>query len=307
MGMRNKGRHFTVMIIPHTEEAVLSLCIPLFIMQIAGVLMIFALLAAFVTFQSYQKLQQENLSAVRLLEENRFLNEQVDVLAGTTEELRVQLEEVEQMGDSLRRLVDMPAAGDEGKGSGSGQSHILDAAEIYGILPGFGGNAVLERAEVNISALQQILPQRKEETTQLKEEILERQQRLAATPSIWPVEGRVSSGFGHRRSPFTGRREFHNGIDIVAPPGTPVHGTADGRVILATYQRGLGNVIVVDHGYGYQTLYGHLSGFAAITGAKIKKGQHIGYVGNTGMSTGPHLHYTVFVRGAAVNPREFMP
>jgi len=297
MGMKYKGRRFTVMIIPHTEEAVWSLRVPLFLLQIAGVLLIFALLAAFVVFQSYQKLHRENLSAEQLRKENRFLNEQVDVLAGTTEKLRLQLEEVEQMGDSLRRLVDMPAT----------QISTLNAADISRILPDRGGNPVLARAEVNISALQQTIPQRMEEATQLKEEIMERQQRLAATPSIWPVQGRVSSEFGRRRSPFTGRREFHDGIDIVAPPGTPVHGAADGRVILVTYQRGLGKVIIVDHGYGYRTLYGHLSGFAVSTGDEIKKGQPIGYVGSTGMSTGPHLHYTVFVRGVAVNPREFMP
>jgi len=307
MGMKNKGRHFTVMIIPHTEEAVWSLRMPLFLMQIAGVLVVLALLAAFVVFQSYQRLQQENMFAERLREENRLLNEQVDVLAGTTEDLRLQLEEVEQMGDSLRRLVDMPATGEQEKEVESGQRSTLNAADISRVLPDRGGNRVLERAEVNISALQHLLTQRMEETTQLKEEILERQQRLAATPSIWPVQGRVSSKFGRRRSPFTGRREFHDGIDIVARPWTPVHGAADGRVILTTYQRGLGNVIIVDHGYGYQTLYGHLSGFAVSVGAGIKKGQPIGYVGNTGMSTGPHLHYTVFVRGVAVNPRQFMP
>lgn len=307
MAMKYKGRHFTVMIIPHTEEAVWSLRVPLFLLQIAGVLVVFALLAAFVVFQSYQRLHQENLSAEQLRNENRFLNEQVDVLAGTTEELRLQLEAVEQMGDSLRRMVDMPAAVEEGKEAGSAQIFTLNAAEISRILPDRGGNPVLARAEVNISELQQMLPQRMEEATQLREEIMERQQRLAATPSIWPVQGRVSSEFGRRRSPFTGRREFHDGIDIVAPPGTPVHGAADGRVILVTYQRGLGNVIIVDHGYGFRTLYGHLSGFAVSTGDEINKGQPIGYVGNTGMSTGPHLHYTVFVRGVAVNPREFMP
>ncbi|HAP32840.1 MAG TPA: hypothetical protein DCQ14_07305 [Firmicutes bacterium] len=307
MGMKNKGRHFTVMIIPHTEEAVWSLRVPLFLLQIAGVLVVFALLAVFVVFQSYQRLQQESLSAEHLSKENRFLNEQVDVLAGTTEELRLRLEAVEQMGDSLRRLVDMPAAGGKGKGANPEQSPPLNAADISRILPDRGTNPVLARAEVNITALQQMLPQRMEEATRIKEEILERQQRSAATPSIWPVHGMVSSEFGRRRSPFTGRREFHDGIDIVAPPGTPVHGGAGGRVILVTYQRGLGNVIIVEHGYGYRTLYGHLSGFSVSTGDEIEKGQPIGYVGNTGMSTGPHLHYTVFVRGVAVNPREFMP
>lgn len=130
----------------------------------------------------------------------------------------------------------------------------------------------------------------------------------ANIPSIWPVTGPLSSGFGVRGNPFGGSsREFHKGQDIAAPIGTPVMATADGIVTSAGWQRGYGWVVYIDHGNGISTRYGHLSRIDVIVGQTIKRGEQLGLVGSTGRSTGPHLHYEVLINGQAINPIPYLP
>ena len=127
-------------------------------------------------------------------------------------------------------------------------------------------------------------------------------------PSIWPVTGKLESGVGGRRNPFGGRGfEYHEGQDIDAARGTPVQVAATGRVIIAGWQRGYGNVVYVDHGAGLSTRYGHLSEIDVSVGQTVTRGQTIGLVGSTVRSTGPHLHYEVRINNQPVDPRPYLP
>jgi murein DD-endopeptidase MepM/ murein hydrolase activator NlpD len=128
------------------------------------------------------------------------------------------------------------------------------------------------------------------------------------TPSIWPVMGKLESGVGGRRNPFGGRGyEYHEGQDIDAAYGTPVAVAATGRVVIAGWQRGYGNVVYVDHGNGLSTRYGHLSEIDVTVGQTVTRGQTIGLVGSTGRSTGPHLHYEVRINNQPVDPKQYLP
>lgn len=129
---------------------------------------------------------------------------------------------------------------------------------------------------------------------------------LASTPSIWPARGWVTSDFGQRLDPYTAERVMHQGLDIAAPHGKEVFAPSDGTVVFAGLEGGYGNVIVIDHGYGIKTRYGHLSRLMVKAGDHIKRGSLIAAVGNTGRSTGPHLHYEVRVNGIPQNPRKFI-
>jgi murein DD-endopeptidase MepM/ murein hydrolase activator NlpD len=129
---------------------------------------------------------------------------------------------------------------------------------------------------------------------------------LADAPSMWPVEGRVASSFGERQDPINGEGAFHSGIDIDAPNGTQVRASADGEVTGATLGAGYGRQIVLDHGHDVITLYGHLSSIAVVPGQRVTRGQVIGYVGQTGRATGPHLHYEVRVHKVPVNPHKYL-
>jgi len=174
-------------------------------------------------------------------------------------------------------------------------------------LPSRGENQVIERTALNISYLQVSIPEKNGELLQLKEDVEEYQKQMAATPSIWPARGRVTSEFGPRLSPVTRRREFHFGIDIAGQRGIPILAAADGKVVFAAYRRGFGNTIIINHGYSLSTLYAHLKSFNVPAGSEVKKGQVIGYMGSTGYSTGAHLHYEVHKKGIAVNPRGYLP
>jgi len=129
---------------------------------------------------------------------------------------------------------------------------------------------------------------------------------LADAPSLWPLEGRVASSFGEREDPINGEGAFHSGIDIDATYGTPVRAAGDGDVTGATMGSGYGREVLLDHGHGLTTLYGHLSAVAVLPGEHVTRGQIIGYVGQTGRATGPHLHYEVRVHNVAVNPHKFL-
>lgn len=131
-------------------------------------------------------------------------------------------------------------------------------------------------------------------------------QRLNCTPSIWPARGWVSSGFGYRRDPFTGLRQFHEGLDISNRIGTPVVAPADGVVVQVWKDWKMGLTLKISHGYGITTLYGHLHKVLVEVGQRVKRGQKIALMGNTGRSTGPHLHYEIRLNGKAVNPRHYI-
>ena len=136
----------------------------------------------------------------------------------------------------------------------------------------------------------------------LQSEFTERELLISRKPAISPVKGLLTSGFGYRSDPFTKKRTFHGGIDIVAPRGKEVKSTGDGIVIKTGRLQGLGLAVYVSHGYGITTRYGHLLKIVAKEGDRIKRGDVIGLVGNTGRSTGYHLHYEVRVDGRPVNP-----
>lgn len=131
---------------------------------------------------------------------------------------------------------------------------------------------------------------------------------LADVPSLWPVAGRVTSSFGERTDPFAGdgEGEFHRGIDIAAPKGTPIHATGDGVVARAGWGTGYGREVVLNHGEGITTLYAHMSAIAVVPGEAVSRGQIIGYVGTSGHSTGAHVHYEVRIHGTPVNPHRYM-
>ncbi|HBK79353.1 MAG TPA: hypothetical protein DDZ83_06670 [Nitrospinae bacterium] len=130
----------------------------------------------------------------------------------------------------------------------------------------------------------------------------EKKVTLAHTPSVLPARGWLTSGFGRRYSPFTGRREFHSGIDIVARSGTPIMAPADGLVIKSKRERGYGNVLEIRHMQGIVTRYAHMKKNLVRAGMRVRRGDIMAQVGSTGRSTGPHLHYEVRLNGVAVNP-----
>jgi len=140
----------------------------------------------------------------------------------------------------------------------------------------------------------------------VRSDVDKRNQLAAATPSIWPTHGWLSSSMGNRADPFTGEKDFHPGLDISADKGDPVYATADGKVVNASAAGNYGNLVVLDHGYGLETRYGHLSAFKVKLGETVKRGDLVGLVGSTGRATSSHLHYEVRANGRILNPLQLL-
>ncbi len=189
---------------------------------------------------------------------------------------------------------------------------IRRAAEIFnGSLPDEDideaqAEALKQHLKKEISLLEGQIGFQEKATERLLAEAEKRSARWDSTPSIWPVKGWVTSGFGARVSPFTGRPALHDGLDIGASPNTPVRAPAAGRVRFVGFFPKLGHIVKLDHGYGIETLYGHLNKYLVKNGQRVQRGDVIALVGSTGLSTGPHLHYAVKVRGRAVNPNQYI-
>ncbi len=148
---------------------------------------------------------------------------------------------------------------------------------------------------------------RQEASLQMLIEYFEDKRSLyASTPSVWPVRGWITSPFGNRTSPFSGILKFHEGLDIAAQTGTPVMAPADGVIIKAGFSTGYGNMVEISHGYGIKTIFAHNSRLNVKAGQRVRRGDVISYVGDSGSSTGPHLHYEVRLNGLPVNPVKYM-
>jgi murein DD-endopeptidase MepM/ murein hydrolase activator NlpD len=189
----------------------------------------------------------------------------------------------------------------------AGLEHSLPEAGTAGVGGAVGPESQAPTlAPKALAAIDQSLTTLTTRSAQLEEFYRDQTLVLASTPSIWPVRGYLSAGFGNRIDPFTGQRDFHAGIDISTPIGTRVFAPADGVVLSASVQGAYGNSIIVDHGYGVVTRYGHLDAYAVRPGQRVRRGDLIAFVGSTGRSTGPHLHYEVWVRDQAQNPIHFI-
>jgi murein DD-endopeptidase MepM/ murein hydrolase activator NlpD len=164
----------------------------------------------------------------------------------------------------------------------------------------------LSSPENTFGLLKDLLTGLEDRLQSVRTDVDKRNQLAAATPSIWPTHGWLSSTAGNRTDPFTGEKDFHPGLDISADKGDAVYATADGTVVNASAAGNYGNLVILDHGFGIETRYGHLSAFKVKQGQAVKRGDLIGLVGSTGRATGAHLHYEVRANGRILNPLQLL-
>lgn len=180
----------------------------------------------------------------------------------------------------------------------------------YRDLEGFDNSKLIINTTRNLDILTKQIVVQSKSLDQIVKLAEEKEKLLAAIPAIQPVRNedltRIASGYGYRTDPFTKAKKFHYGMDFSAPRGTPIYASGDGTVTRADNRAsGYGNHIVIDHGYGYESLYGHLYKYNVKRGQKVQRGDLIGFVGSTGRSQGPHLHYEVYKDGERINPMNF--
>lgn len=160
--------------------------------------------------------------------------------------------------------------------------------------------------DIDIQNLMAEIQKSAEKIDEIKDYLRIQKDLYRATPKGYPSKGNISSPFGNRDSPFTGIRTFHSGVDISASPGSPIQATADGMVSHSSWTQYSGYLVAIEHGCGFSTIYAHNKKNVVKVGQRVKRGQIIGYVGSSGKSTGPHVHYEVWEKGKSVNPQKFL-
>ncbi|MEK7286327.1 MAG: M23 family metallopeptidase [Nitrospirota bacterium] len=231
----------------------------------------------------------------------------------SVDDLKKEMARLEELDKKLRVMTDLPprkvniaplaqGGGEEPLSQDNLLSTLETSSPTKNVVPNFTSSIGKE-----IASLKRQAKEEEKSLLELIQVIFEAKSKWEATPSIWPIqEGWVTSGFGKRISPFTGRLAMHNGLDIASQRGTPVLASAVGTVIQSHADPALGRMIKIDHGHGRVTLYGHLEKQIVIVGQEVARGEMIGYVGSTGRSTGPHLHYEVRINGDSVNPSKYI-
>jgi murein DD-endopeptidase MepM/ murein hydrolase activator NlpD len=277
----------------------------------------------------YVRLRFDAVDVVALRADTARQQSELVTLGGEVGGLSSELERLRELERKVRVIANLPGAMREarvpepaGKGGGEELPEVeadegpeaapapdgADAAgDGLGARPDGGLDpAALARVQARARQLASLVPTRKLSLLDLLEGLEGKSQRLAATPSIWPTDGYVTSGYGNRTSPFTGRQQFHAGLDIAADFGTTVVAPARGRVVFAGMNGPFGRMLEIDHGYGLRTHFAHLAKAHVKQGETVERGTPIAEVGSTGRSTGPHLHYGVEVNGRTVDPTDYI-
>lgn len=271
------------------------------ILAAAGVFALFFVIATQFIYD-----YRENLSKVRELRSlrNRVSEQNLTLynLFAKLESLETEVERVRMLDARVRSLISINEALSPG-GKKNGRGMGIGGTETPGPV---SGNRLDSLLDLRFDQLRKNLLVDGKNLEVICEKLDVRRTFLESLPSLWPARGLLVSGFGVRVSPFTDTQVFHHGLDIDSPKGSPARAAAAGKVVRSGFESLYGNLVVIDHGNGYRTVYAHLSKRLVEVGDTIQRGDVIGNVGDTGRTTGPHLHYEVHVNGLPVNPIRFL-
>ncbi len=259
---------------------------------LAGLFSLFALFGILLVFFAcnFYQIRIDKAELQRLRAENSRQRQELQGLVLDLMDVRQEMNSLAETDAHIRQLANL-------EGSAAGLPIAI------GGLPEDGGEE-LDEIQRQINRLQVEIELRRQSQEDVRNLLNDQISISRATPQGWPTKGWITSYFGMRQSPFTGRRVMHEGLDIAANTGTPVYATADGIVARVGYSPGYGKTVVLDHGYGYRTIFGHNSKILVKSGQRIKRGDRVALVGNTGQSTGPHLHYELRMNGVPIDPRK---
>ncbi len=287
-------KRFTILVIPEGSHQVRRFAVRLSVLKGFAAAAAALVLGLAGLTADYLMTNLDRNEFARLQVENLSQREELHRLVVKLEELRQEIVVLAQNDAKVRVMAKLSAPKSDS-------------------MVGVGGPATQEDVNREFSDIQQRIDEvrrqidlRRESQEEIQGILNDQRSLLAAKPVGWPVKGWLTSSFGMRRDPFNGRRKMHEGLDIAARTGTSVVATADGIVSSVKTEPGYGKVVIVDHGYGYRTIYGHNSRYYVNVGQRVRRGERIAAVGNTGRSTGSHVHYEIRLNGVPVNPHKYL-
>jgi len=259
----------TIMLIPHTDRKSVSIKVPSI-----GVLLsvVFWFIGTVYVFSM----------AIDVFEYNR-MKQKLDYYSSQFSEMQSTMAALKKAENEFRRLFSLKT-----------KEKVLENLDTS------------DTGSIDMEKLKDQVKLSMETVGEIKDYMSQQKDLYVSTPKGWPVDGNVTSLFGKRDHPQTGAAQFHTGVDIAAEPGRPVRATADGIVSFADWSGGSGNLVALEHGFGFSTYYAHNKMLNVKAGQKVKRGDIIGYIGSTGNSTGPHVHYEVWKEGKPVNPKDYI-
>jgi murein DD-endopeptidase MepM/ murein hydrolase activator NlpD len=288
---KDRKKFITFMILPHNSmRNVLRINIPYWLATLLSLLAALVLISIVSFFIYSTSITTKILHYKSLQAENKIQSTQIKTFFEKTKELEEGINELEERDQELREMLGLKKV----KKTSNNDLKTNYVAETFDVM------------QKRLAVLKQRIEDRKLQYAMLEDVAQDKVYRFNNFPSIWPVSGVVFQPFGMRRHPFTGRQEFHKGVDIPAWVGCPIRVAADGVIVYSDWSRGYGQTVIVDHGNGYLTLYAHCERLLAQPGDYVTKGQLIAKVGSTGLSTGPHVHYEVQYQNKPINAERFL-
>lgn len=259
--------------------------------------------AALISYVAFQFIGSPNEKLLRI--QNEQLRDRYNVLNAQVKTLDQQMKELEKRDNNIYRSIFEASPIPD-----SARAKELENRIEMATVEGMANNELLGSLVTSLNNLSSRINKQKGSYAEVDELLKDKEKLLAHTPAIQPVSNkdltRIASGFGYRIDPIYKTTKMHAGIDFTAPQGTPIYATADGTVTTAgNTGNGFGNHVVISHGYGYETLYGHMLRVKAKQGQQVKRGEVVGWVGSTGKSTGPHCHYEIHKGGNKIDPVYF--
>ncbi|MEL7563865.1 MAG: M23 family metallopeptidase [Dehalobacterium sp.] len=320
-----RSRFYTVMLVPHSEETVRKFKVPISLVKAALIVLICCLLATSYCVVNYINMKK-NMAELNILRTvNKSQEAKLQSLETETSTLKTKMAEVNGLENSIKEMLKDNKLSSRSESS-SDRRQIISSPDqtsekyvwkdlLATIIPKSPTAQAdqwknrFEEIEKQTDGLISEMNNSTEELGVLKEQLAEKISYLRAKPTGWPVQvpGRITSEFGERPSPFGGKKtEFHSGLDIAVPYGTPVLSTCDGKVVFAGRQTVLGKTVIIQNNYGFQIVFGHNSKINVKVGETVSRGDCVSHTGNTGRSTGTHLHYEVWVSGEKVDPMDYI-
>ena len=314
----NQQKKITLQVVPEAEKEVFSLKLPKKWIKIGiySIIISVVFLAGVLYYYYYQfNAAQKELKFLvpykqkveKLRQKNNYLQSKLSKLSQQTEQIRKQFNQIKKENHQIKEMIDFND--DDDLSSNSTNNNLPQATTASAAISSNNSSgALIKTTKQNLSILDKGISRKKKDLSNLKKEINDYKDYLASKPKGWPVlghKGRITSDYGYRFHPVKKKKIFHDGIDIGVWYNHKIIATGKAKVIFSGWKSGYGRTVVLDHGYGYRTLYGHNNKLLVRTGETVKRGDPIALSGNSGQSTGPHVHYEVQINGRHTNPKPF--
>jgi murein DD-endopeptidase MepM/ murein hydrolase activator NlpD len=295
---------FNILIFGHKSAKTRHLKIRKKTVKISFYLIGFALLSTTFFFCDYIQVKKKAFELARLRQEAQNQRSQIQFFSARIEDLEKQLSKLKEFDKKIRIIANLERGQETTPSMGMGGPSPSDIRDTLKKEKDDAG--LVHQMRSDVERLQSEAMSRGDSLSELEKLLQVKREMLAHTPSVWPVQGWVTSGFGYRTNPFTGLTQMHEGLDISNRVGTPIIAPANGIISDVGNDIAVGKVVVIFHGFGTTTRYGHLHKVFVKVGQRIKRGDKIAEVGMTGKTTGPHLHYEVKINGVPVNPVRYI-